>query len=459
MPIQLSQSRSSDSKPVYLCDEKDFAHLPLDSRAHTWVKMHDFTPEAGNFLLIPDEQGGVSAALIGMGSGDNPFAVGEVERILPQGNWHFVGDNISELPYLAALIGAYQFDSYKQKPTSLAKVITLFVPDGVDREDIERQARAIVQARDLINIPANDMGPEALEAVVRQLAADFSARFEVISGDELLVKNFPLIHAVGRVGSQSPRLLDLRWGEPTAPKITLVGKGVCFDTGGLDIKHANGMALMKKDMGGAANVIALARMIMDAGLKVRLRLLIPAVENAISADAMRPGDIIKSRNGLHVEIGNTDAEGRLVLADALEYGGEEIPDLMLDMATLTGAARIALGPDLPPFFSDDTSLVHDVEHFSQICHDPLWHLPLWRPYFRMIHSPFADLNNTNQDGFAGSITAALFLSRFVGGAKSWAHFDIYGWTPTPRPGFPKGGEAQGIRALYALLRSRYGQCP
>jgi len=456
MTVQLSQIRSAESKPAYLCNEKNFKSLPIDTKARSWVEAQGFKPEEGAALLIPDENGGVAAALIGIGADNNPFAVGIVETVLTQGDWHFIGENIGDLHYLAILLGAYQFDNYKQKKPLEPKQVNLFIPDSFNQQDIMRQAQAVTLARNLINIPANDMGPEALEAAVRQLANDFSASCAVIRGKALLEENFPLIHAVGRAGEQEPRLIDLRWGEETAPKITLVGKGVCFDTGGLNIKHANGMALMKKDMGGAANVIALARMIMDVNLPVRLRLLIPAVENAISAEAMRPGDIIKSRNGLHIEIGNTDAEGRLVLADALEYGGEESPDLLLDMATLTGAARIALGPDLPPFYSDDETLVDEIKHFSQACHDPLWHMPLWQPYFKMISSPFADLNNTNQDGFAGSITAALFLSRFASGAKSWAHFDIYGWTPTARPGFPKGGEAQGIRTLYALLRARYG---
>jgi len=456
MTIILTAKLNPDSKPVYLCDKVNFETLPLEGRARTWVEAQSFTPEEGHALLIPNEQGQIAAAIIGMGEGDNPFATGIAAKTLKEGAWHFVGENLHELHYLAVLIGAYHFDSYKQKNTSSSRTLSLLIPEMFDQEKIMRQAQAVNWARDLINIPANDMGPAALEEAARQLANEFSAAFAVIRGTELLEKNFPLIHAVGRAGGQEPRLIDLRWGEETATKITLVGKGVCFDTGGLDIKTTSGMALMKKDMGGAANVLALARMIMDAKLPVRLRLLIPAVENAISATAMRPGDIIKSRKGLHIEIGNTDAEGRLVLADALEYGGEESPDLMIDMATLTGAARIALGPDLPPFYSNNEELVSEIEHFSRVCHDPLWRLPLWQPYFKNIQSPFADLNNSSNDGFAGSITAALFLNRFVEGAQSHAHFDIYGWTPTPRPGFPKGGEAQGIRAIYALLQARYG---
>jgi len=456
MTIQLTEMPSHESKPVYLCNQQTFAVLPLDDAARGWLAAHNFTPDEGNFLLIPDSLGNVASAVIGMGAGDNPFAAGVVAKALPTGHWHFEGDNLNELHFLAALMGDYQFDRYKQKTGTDPKQITIFVPASIDKADVIRQARAVALARDLINIPANDMGPQALEREVRQLAAEFQAEMQVVRGENLLTQNFPLIHAVGRAGGQSPRLIDLRWGDEAAPKVTLVGKGVCFDTGGLDIKGPSGMVLMKKDMGGAANVIALAQMIMDAGLPVRLRLLIPAVENSISANAMRPGDIIPSRAGLSVEIGNTDAEGRLVLADALALGAEETPDLLIDMATLTGAARIAMGPDLPPFYSDDGDLVREIELFSRVSHDPLWRLPLWQPYMKNLSSPVADLNNVTQDGFAGSITAALFLSRFVDGAKAHAHFDIYGWTPTARPSFPKGGEAQAIRALYALLRARYG---
>jgi len=471
MAIHLTNQQFSEGKPLYLCsrawfesislaNENEDEQMPFRNEDLAWFKANNFTPDEGNFLTIPDEKGNVTGAIIGMGAGKNPFAAGVMEKALTSGQWYMVylSENIpGDLIYLGALMGAYHFDKYKQKSETAAKQIELFIPDYFDKEGILRQARAVTLARDLINMPANDMGPEALEGAVRQLAVEFQAEIDVVRGEDLLTQNFPLIHAVGRAGGQEPRLIDLRWGEPNAPKVTLVGKGVCFDTGGLDIKPTNGMALMKKDMGGAANVIALAMMIMDAGLPVRLRLLIPAVENSISANAMRPGDIIMSRKGLSVEIGNTDAEGRLVLADALALGAEESPDLLIDMATLTGAARVGMGPDLPPFYSDDEALVKEIEHFSRECYDPLWRLPLWQPYMKNLASPVADINNVTNDGFAGSITAALFLSRFVEGAKAHAHFDIYGWTPTARPGFPKGGEAQGIRALYALLRARFGK--
>jgi leucyl aminopeptidase len=310
--------------------------------------------------------------------------------------------------------------------------------------------------RDLINTPTNDMGPEAIEAAVRALAKRHKATVSVVKGDALLARNFPMIHAVGRASAEAPRLIDMRWGPKGAPKVTLVGKGVAFDTGGLDIKPASSMLLMKKDMGGAANVLGLAHMVMAAGLKVSLRVLVPAVENSISANAFRPGDVLTSRKGITVEIGNTDAEGRLILADALAYADEEAPDLVLDMATLTGAARVALGPELPPFFTDDEALAAELTAAAVSEADPLWRLPLWNGYDQKYASKIADINNVNTDGFAGAIVAALFLRRFVRKAKSWAHFDVFGWSPVDRPHCPTGGEAQAIRAIERVLRDRYG---
>jgi leucyl aminopeptidase len=301
------------------------------------------------------------------------------------------------------------------------------------------------------------MGPADLEAAVRNLADRHGATFSCITGEELLARNFPMIHAVGRAAATPPRLIDLAWGALDAPKVTLVGKGVCFDSGGLDIKPAAGMLLMKKDMGGAANVLGLAHIVMEMGLPVRLRVLIPAVENSIGGDAFRPGDILTSRKGVTVEVGNTDAEGRLVLADALALADEEAPDLLLDMATLTGAARVALGPELPALFTDDGRLAADLTRLGAAEHDPTWRLPLWRPYEKMLESKIADTNNVSAGGFAGAITAALFLSRFVAAAKAHVHFDLYAWVASTRPGRPEGGEAQVIRALYALLKERYGR--
>jgi leucyl aminopeptidase len=314
----------------------------------------------------------------------------------------------------------------------------------------------VTLARDLINTPANDLGPVQLETAAREVASRHGASFWVIIGDDLLTQNFPLIHAVGRAAASAPRLIDLQWGDPAHPKVTLVGKGVCFDTGGLDIKPDNAMLIMKKDMGGAATVLALAHMVMDRRLKLRLRVLIPAVENSISGSAFRPLDVYPSRKGLNVEIGNTDAEGRLILADALALADEETPDLLIDMGTLTGAARVALGPELPPFYTDDEQLAAEVARFASAENDPVWRLPLWQPYAAMLDSKIADLNNVSTGGFAGSITCALFLKRFVSAAKSWLHFDIYAWNPSAKPARPEGGECQAARALYALLAARYG---
>jgi leucyl aminopeptidase len=329
-------------------------------------------------------------------------------------------------------------------------------PAGADAAYIRRVGEGVFLARDLVNTPTNDMGPDDLERAVRALAKKYRAKVSVVAGDDLLAKNFPMIHAVGRASDKAPRLIDMVWGDRNAPKVTLVGKGVCFDTGGLDIKPSSGMLLMKKDMGGAANVLGLASMIMAGGLKVRLRVLIPAVENAISGNAFRPGDVLRSRKGLSVEIGNTDAEGRLVLADALALADEEEPQLLIDMATLTGAARVALGPDLPPFYTDDDGLAADLAAAALEQEDPLWRMPLWQPYDAKLASKIADMNNVTSDGFAGSITAALFLKRFVEKAGGWAHFDIFAWNPADRPHGPAGGEAQGIRALERVISRRYG---
>jgi leucyl aminopeptidase len=308
--------------------------------------------------------------------------------------------------------------------------------------------------RVLVNTPANVLGPEALQAQAQALAERFGARFEAVVGEALLTQNFPLIHAVGRAGGEAPRLLRLHWGE-SGPRVTLVGKGVCFDSGGLNLKTGSGMALMKKDMGGAAHVLGLAQLVMDARLPVRLEVLIPTVENGVAAGAMRPGDILRSRKGLTVEIDNTDAEGRLILADALALAGEDPPDLLLNLATLTGAARVALGPELAPFYTGDDALAAELTAAAAAVHDPLWRMPLWDGYDADLDSPAADLTNAPGGGQAGSIHAALFLRRFVS-AKSWAHFDIYAWSPKERPGKPQGGEATGLRALWRVLHSRYG---
>jgi leucyl aminopeptidase len=374
--------------------------------------------------------------------------------LLPPGVYRFANaPHDSRLATLAFALGSYRFSRYRKAD---APNVKLMPPEGVDATEIARMAEAAMLARDLINIPANDMGPEQLALAAEQLAKQYSASFNCITGDELMRQNFPLIHAVGMASPRAPRLIDLSWGDLAHPKVTLVGKGVCFDTGGLDLKPSSGMLIMKKDMGGAANVLALAQMVMDAQLKVRLRVLIPAVENAVAGNAFRPLDIFTSRKGLTVEIGNTDAEGRLILADALALADEEKPDLLIDLGTLTGAARVALGPDLPPFYTSDERLAADVTRCAKAQNDPLWRLPLWPAYDAWLDSKVANINNAPSGGFAGSIICALFLQRFVEHAKSWLHVDIYGWTPTAKPGRPEGGECQAARAIYRLLGERYG---
>ena len=376
----------------------------LDQNACAFAKAAGFEPLPGRHALLPGPDGALAAVLFGLeeeGKPFNPFLPGTLAGLLPRGVYRFANAaHDQRLAALAVALGAYRFIRYG-KP---ANEVRLEAPEQTDGADLSRIVEAVYLARDLINTPANDMGP----------------------------------------------------GELAAPKVTLVGKGVCFDSGGLDIKSESAMLLMKKDMGGAAGVLALAHMIMDRRLDVRLRVLIPAVENSISGGAFRPLDIYKSRKGLQVEVGNTDAEGRLVLADALALADEERPDLLVDMGTLTGAARVALGPDLPPYYTDDEALAGDVARHARAAHDPLWRLPLWRPYDAMLDSKVADTNNIATGGFAGSIICALFLNRFVGAAKAWLHLDIYAWTPSPKPGRPEGGECQGARALYSLLAERYG---
>jgi leucyl aminopeptidase len=382
------------------------------------------------------------------------FALGTLASRIPAGHYVLQGD--VRRPDLAALgwcLDQYRYDPYRPAPF---KGSTLATPKGFDRTAVIASANAAFLVRDLVNTPANLLGPDALESAARKVAKAGSGKIRVVKG-EALRRGFPLIHAVGSAAEQAPRLVDFTWGNARHPKVTLVGKGVCFDTGGLDIKPSAGMLLMKKDMGGAANVLGLAQLIMQSKLHVRLRVLLPIVENSISDEAFRPGDVYKSRKGLTVEIGNTDAEGRLILADALALADEESPDLLVDMATLTGAARVALGPDLPPFYTDDDQLADAIVRHGMAQNDPVWRLPLWRPYAEMITSPLADINNAGAGGFAGSITAALFLRRFVEKAKAYVHFDIFAWTPTAKPGRPKGGEAQGMRALLEVLRERYGK--
>ncbi|KEC55719.1 leucyl aminopeptidase family protein [Bartonella koehlerae] len=450
--IHFTSTRIDNSCPIFLVNQKSLVDLSFDASTTAWIKVNDFTGKAGQILFIPSETGHLKKVLFGLGNGDEPFITGLLAKNLPAGHWHLEGTASHEInSYLGLAFGSYQFNRYRQNSSS--KLLSFYVNDMVDLNELQRIYETVFFVRDLINIPANDMNPDILEKETRQLGKTYGAYVQSICGDKLLTHNFPMIHAVGRASNTAPRLIELHWGQENHPKITLVGKGVTFDTGGLDIKSANNMLLMKKDMGGGAHVLGLAKLIMDAKLPFRLRVLIPAVENAISANAYKPGDILKSRKGLNVEVGNTDAEGRLVLADALAYGDEESPQFILCMATLTGAARIALGPELPAFYCSDSVWAQQISQSAHSVSDPLWQMPLWKPYEEMLSSPIADLNNITGNNFAGSIVAALFLNSFIENTKHFAHFDLYGWVPKEKPGFPVGGSAQAIRALYNLFKN------
>jgi leucyl aminopeptidase len=432
-------------------------HAALPQQAAQFALANGFAAKPGACLVLPAADGQIAQVLFGLENEDaksrDLFRPGALPGLLPPGVFRFANaPHDTRLAALAFALGAYRFGRYRQADMPDVKLVP---PDGIDAADVLRIAEAAALARDLINTPSNDMGPAELELAGRGIAERFDANFNCIVGDELVRQNFPLIHAVGMASTRAPRLIDFTWGNPSHPKVTLVGKGVCFDTGGLDLKPSGGMLIMKKDMGGAANILALAQMVMDAKLKLRLRVLIPAVENAVAGNAFRPLDIFKSRKGITVEIGNTDAEGRLVLADALALADEEKPDLLIDMGTLTGAARVALGPDLPPFYTHDEKLALDVARHAQGENDPLWRMPLWPPYDSWLDSKVANITNAPSGTFAGSITCALFLQRFIEHAKAWLHLDIYAWTPAAKPARPEGGECQAARALYRLLGERY----
>jgi leucyl aminopeptidase len=436
----------------------DAIRAGLPAQARQFALAHGFTAKPGACLALPSADGNIAQIVFGLedetSKSRDLFRPGQLPGVLPAGVYRFANaPHDTRLAALAFALGSYRFNRYRK---AHATDVRLVPPAGIDAADIMRMAEAAHLARDLINTPANDMGPEELAQAAQDLATRFGADFNCIVGDDLTRQNFPLIHAVGMASSRAPRLIDFTWGDPAHPKVTLVGKGVCFDTGGLDLKPSSGMLIMKKDMGGAANVLALAQMVMDAKLKLRLRVLIPAVENAVAGNAFRPLDIFPSRKGLSVEIGNTDAEGRLVLADALALACEDKPELLIDLGTLTGAARVALGPDLPPFYTDDEALALELTRFAREENDPLWRLPLWPPYDAWLDSKIANVNNAPSSSFAGSITCALFLQRFVEGVKSWLHVDIYGWTPSAKPARPEGGECQAARAIYKLLGERYG---
>ena len=426
------------------------------ARVRNWLDAVGFKAASGTAVCVPNASGGLSMAVCGLGAARakarGRMALGAVRLLLPVGVYHLAsGINPEDLSEqcLGWLLAGYRFDRFR-RPGEAGDMAALKAPEGIDVRRIEIMAAAECLTRDLINTPASQMGPEELETTLLALSEEFEAQVSVTYSDDLLQENFPLIHAVGRASARIPRLLDMRWGQE-GPRVTLVGKGVCFDTGGLNIKPGASMGLMKKDMGGAATVLGLAMMIMALDWKVRLRVIIPAVENSISGEAMRPGDVLTARNGLTIEVNNTDAEGRLVLADALSLADEESPDALICMATLTGAARAALGPDLPPFYTDSDSLAEALTRSARTESDPLWRMPFYEPYETMIEPAIADLDNAPSGGMAGSITAALFLRRFVAQSPNFAHFDIYGWQPTAAPGRPKGGVGQGARAILGAL--------
>jgi leucyl aminopeptidase len=439
--------------PIFATDAKRLPKLleSLSASERRWAEIAGFDGSPNTFVLIPDSKGAVARVLAGVRDGDDPWALAALPLKLPRARYALGKGPVAIAPEKAAFawdLGGYQFSRYKKakrKPADLQLDSSPRVKEALD------MAQAVRLVRDLVNTPAEDMGPEQLSDIAREQAELFGGEFDEWVGDELLAQNFPAIHAVGRAAARPPRLLEIHWGNPKHPKLAIVGKGVCFDSGGLDIKSAEGMRLMKKDMGGAAHALALARLVMQRGLPVNLHLVIPAVENAISGNAYRPGDVVRTRKGLNVEIGNTDAEGRVVLADALAYAAEGKPKTIVDFATLTGAARVALGPELPAMYCNDEKLAAKLLARAGELDDPMWRLPLWRNYRRLFDTDVADINNTGRGGFAGSIVAALFLDYFVPEGAAWVHFDVFAWNDVSRPGRPLGGEAQGLRAVLATL--------
>jgi leucyl aminopeptidase len=426
----------------------------LGANQRRWLEQTGFEPRPGRFALLPEASGKVARVLAAIDPADPLGALSGLPYALPTGTYHLAEQGALADTRLAALgwaLGAYRFNRYRKAGRAPAM---LAVP-AADLAALAPLAEATARVRDLVNTPTEDMGPEQLAEAVKQLGKAHKAKVREWVGEELLEANFPTIHAVGRASHRAPRLVELAWGKASDPKLVIVGKGVCFDTGGLDLKPSDGMRNMKKDMGGAAHAIALAGLVMQAKLPVRLTLLIPAVENAVAGNAMRPGEVITTRAGHTVEVDNTDAEGRLILCDALAYGAEQQPDLMLDFATLTGAARVALGPDLPVLFANRDEAAEALLEAGRAVGDPLWRLPLWRPYRKMLESSIADFANTGPSRHAGAITAALYLERFVPDGLPWLHLDTYAWNDVDRPGRPRGGEAMGLRATFAMLQSRY----
>ena len=450
-------SRSKQSKPIHLVTPRRFTEWQSkqSARTKTWLKTHDFTRKSNGHLVIPDPKGGVASVIVLADANTPLWSIAALSTALPKGDYHLVHDWGAVEVTQATIgwgLGAYRFDRYKTVPR---RRVRLVMDDAVDAAEVTRVVDATWLARDLVNTPAADMMPQHLAEQVGSLAERYGADFSQWVGDELLEQNYPAIHSVGRASKHAPRLLDLRWGDPEHPRVTIIGKGVCFDSGGLDLKPSNGMRLMKKDMGGGAHAIALAKLIMDAGLKVRLRLLVPSVENAVDGDAYRPGDVIITRSGLSVEIDNTDAEGRVILCDALTDACAEKPDLVIDFATLTGAARVAVGTEIACMFCNDDTSADELLANSDSQEDPVWRLPLHQPYKALLDSKVADIVNSASSGYGGAITAALYLEAFVPASTSWFHFDIMAWNVRHRAGRPEGGEAMGLRSTYALIKQRY----
>jgi leucyl aminopeptidase len=456
--LLLQSDRGQLAYDLHLVDKAGFdAWLTTQpAPARTAAAAQRFSGVAGELAILPNNQPELWSAVLGVGDSGKlgPWCLAKAAERLPEGSYRIAGGDPGAAA-LGWLLGQYCFDRYRKAADDVgARVLLTSQPARI--EEAVRVAEATALVRDMVNTPASDMGPADLVDAVEAIAQGHNAQVRVTRGDAL-ARDYPMIAAVGRAATQArgPRLIELEWGDPAHPRVAIVGKGVCFDSGGLDIKPASGMLLMKKDMGGAAHALALAQLVMQARLPVRLHLLVPAVENAISADAFRPGDVLVSRKGMTVEIGNTDAEGRLILADALTRAGEDAPALIVDFATLTGAARVALGPDLPALFVNDDALATEFLAAADAAGDPLWRMPLWPGYGDMLKSGVADLNNAPEGGFAGAVTAALFLERFVPGGTPWAHLDTFAWRPSAKPGRPKGGEALGLRAAWRLLQTRF----
>lgn len=456
----LITENGTDAVDVHLVDEETLAAW-LDgasAEARAWVTANGFKAQAGKYVILPGADGGVSGVLCGVSSPAEVWDIADLCMALPAGAYRLAGARADDAESaerwtLGWLLGAYKFDAYKKDARTPSKLVA---PVGIDVARVTATAEATYLVRDLINAPANDMGPSHLAAVAKTLATRFGADYAEVVGDALLQENYPAVHAVGRAAADAPRMVELTWGDASKPTVALVGKGVCFDTGGLDIKPASGMKLMKKDMGGAAHVLGIAHVLMALQADIHLKVLLPMVENSIAGNAMRPMDVVRTRAGLTIEVANTDAEGRIILADALARAVESDPEVIVDFATLTGAARVALGTDLPALFCNDDPFADALLKMSGDAQDPLWRLPLWKPYRKMIDGKTADINNAPEGGYAGAITAALFLERFVPETTPWAHIDVMAWNRGSAPGRPEGGEAMGMRAFAAYFLARFG---